>query len=55
MKQDQKDFDIDAFQNELIEEKQKAEPNNPRVASEVKHQLYGSVISEKKCREAMSC
>ncbi|GAK48638.1 teichoic acid ABC transporter ATP-binding protein [Secundilactobacillus oryzae JCM 18671] len=47
MKQDQKDFDIDAFQNELIEEKQKAEPNNPRVASEVKHQLYGSVISEK--------
>ncbi|KRM57195.1 ABC transporter ATP-binding protein [Secundilactobacillus malefermentans] len=47
MKQDQKNFDVEAFQNEITEARQKAEPDNPHVASDVKRDLYGSVISEK--------
>jgi ABC-type polysaccharide/polyol phosphate transport system, ATPase component len=47
MKANQKAFDIDAYQKEVTDERQKAEPDNANVASEVKKDFYGSVISEK--------
>ncbi|MFC6261579.1 ABC transporter ATP-binding protein [Levilactobacillus fujinensis] len=47
MKTNQKSFDIDAYQKQVIAERQAAEPNDGNVAAEVKKEFYGSVISEK--------
>ncbi|WP_203641665.1 ABC transporter ATP-binding protein [Levilactobacillus andaensis] len=47
MKTNQKSFDIDAYQKQVIAERQAAEPDDGNVAAEVKKDFYGSVISEK--------
>ena len=47
MKANQKAFDIDAYQQQVIEERQANDPNDQNVAAEVKKDFYGSVISEK--------
>ncbi|MFC6274889.1 ABC transporter ATP-binding protein [Levilactobacillus tangyuanensis] len=47
MKNNQKTFDIDAYQKQVVADRQAAEPNNGNVAAEVKKDFYGSVISEK--------
>ncbi|CAM2876708.1 ABC transporter ATP-binding protein [Levilactobacillus brevis] len=47
MKANQKAFDIDAYQQQVIEERQANDPSDQNVAAEVKKDFYGSVISEK--------
>ncbi|GEO75512.1 ABC-type polysaccharide polyol phosphate transport system, ATPase component [Levilactobacillus namurensis DSM 19117] len=47
MKENQKAFDIDAYQKQVTEERQQAEPDQVNVAATVKKEFYGSVISEK--------
>ncbi|AVK62019.1 teichoic acid ABC transporter ATP-binding protein [Lactobacillus sp. CBA3605] len=42
----QKQFDIDAYQAQVVAERQKAEPDNPHVARNVQKDFYGGVISE---------
>lgn len=47
MKEAQKAFDIDAYQAEAVAVRQEANPEEKNVAAKVKHDFYGSVISEK--------
>ncbi|TPR12593.1 ABC transporter ATP-binding protein [Apilactobacillus timberlakei] len=46
-KQIQKDFDINKYQNQVIETEQKEHPDEKRVAAKIKKRFYSSVISEK--------
>ncbi|KRM73774.1 ABC transporter ATP-binding protein [Secundilactobacillus collinoides] len=47
MKQHQKDFDIDAYQASVVDERKVANPTEKNVEAKVKKDFYGSVISEK--------
>lgn len=47
MKEAQKQFDIDAYQASVVEERQKQNPDEQNVPAKVKKEFYGSVISEK--------
>lgn len=47
MKENQKAFDIDAYQKQVTDERQKAAPDDHNVPAQVKKDFYGSVISEK--------
>ncbi|KRK48118.1 ATP-binding cassette domain-containing protein [Secundilactobacillus kimchicus] len=47
MKENQKAFDIDAFQADVVKQREAAHPEEKNVPAKVKKAFYGSVISEK--------
>ncbi|MFB9768869.1 ABC transporter ATP-binding protein [Lactiplantibacillus modestisalitolerans] len=45
-KEEQKAFDIKAYEKQVVAERKQAEPDNPNVARDVHKEFYGGVISE---------